>query len=45
MYEMYPEWGHALLEDEYHPLPTGWSSPVQESLDLRDHGGERPDEH
>ncbi len=45
MYEMYPEWGPAPSDEEHRSLPTGWRSPVQESLDLRDHGGERPDDH
>jgi hypothetical protein len=51
MYEMYPEWGPA-QHDEDHPAhpanraqqPT-WSAPVQESIDLRDNGGERPDDN
>ncbi len=45
MYDMYPEWGPAHLDDEHPSDPTSWTSPVQESLDLRDHGGERPDDN
>lgn len=44
MYDMYPEWGPAHLNEEHPPDPTARSAPVQESLDLRDHGGERPDD-
>ncbi len=45
MYEMYPEWGPAHREDEHLFYPTSQPSPVQESLDLRDNGGERPDDN
>ena len=46
MYDMYPEWGPAHLDDEHPAHPSNWASlPVQESLDLRDHGGERPDDN
>ncbi|MBA3232656.1 MAG: hypothetical protein H0T17_01715 [Propionibacteriales bacterium] len=41
---MYPEWGPAHLDGEHSSSPTNWHTPVQESLDLRDHGGERPDD-
>ncbi len=50
MYDMYPEWAAAAHDDRpaHHPehqtASTPWSTPVQESLDLRDHGGERPDQ-
>ncbi len=54
MYEMYPDWGPA-HHDEDHPAnsanpaqrgsPATWSAPVQESIDLRDNGGERPDDN
>lgn len=40
MYEMYPEWGPA-KNDPDHPL----SAAVQASLDLRDNGGQRPDDN
>ncbi|MGH3446970.1 MAG: hypothetical protein ACRDQA_07780 [Nocardioidaceae bacterium] len=48
MYDMYPEWGPAHLDDD-HPANRANSAhrtaPVQEALDLRDHGGERPDDN
>ena len=43
MYEMYPEWGPA-KNDPDHPMSAG-SGAVQASLDLRDHGGPRPDDN
>ncbi len=48
MYDMYPEWGPAQHDDDYaaYPAyPSGPPQPVQESMDLRDHGGERPDDN
>jgi hypothetical protein len=52
MYDMYPEWGPAQHDPE-HPLNGGTSSAsnrasygaLQMSLDLRDNGGERPDDN
>jgi hypothetical protein len=45
MYDMYPEWGPA-AHDEDHPAHSShWATPVQESMDLRDNGGERPDDN
>jgi hypothetical protein len=52
MYDMYPEWG-PVQHDEDHPAhPANWISrtatvtaPVQEAIDLRDNGGERPDDN
>ena len=49
MYDMYPEWGPA----NHRPRPEEWQSPnsptnaaaLQASLDLRDNGGERPDDN
>ncbi|MGH3472282.1 MAG: hypothetical protein ACRDPG_09600 [Nocardioidaceae bacterium] len=41
---MYPEWGPARHDDE-HPSNPQTSTPLQESLDLRDNGGERPDDN
>ena len=39
MYDMYPEWGPAKnRHEETHPA-------VQTALDLRDNGGERPDDN
>jgi hypothetical protein len=49
MYEMYPEWGPAHLDEE-HPAnpanPANWpAGPLQTALDRRDNGGERPDDN
>ncbi len=45
MYDMYPEWGPAQHDPE-HPLHPGrGADAVQEALDLRDNGGERPDDN
>ncbi|CUR56532.1 conserved hypothetical protein [metagenome] len=45
MYDMYPEWGPAAHDPE-HPLHSGSAaSALQTSLDLRDNGGERPDDN
>lgn len=40
MYDMYPEWGpaHQQRDTDAH------ASAVQTALDLRDNGGERPDD-
>ena len=40
MYDMYPEWGPARQQSE----PDGHAVAVQTALDLRDNGGERPDD-
>ncbi len=51
MYDMYPEWGPAQHDVDYpasqaYPVDAvGRPQPVQESMDLRDHGGERPDDN
>ena len=45
MYDMYPEWGPAHLDAEHPGNPVNWAAPVQESLDLRDHGGEPPEDN
>ncbi|MGI8888396.1 MAG: hypothetical protein ACR2GB_05420 [Nocardioidaceae bacterium] len=49
MYDMYPQWGPAPPAEDHPahsfcPGPSAWSAPVQEALDLRDNGGERPDD-
>ncbi len=44
MYDMYPEWGPAQHDPE-HPLNTMTNGALQTSLDLRDNGGERPDDN
>jgi hypothetical protein len=46
MYDMYPEWGPSRHYDE--PNTGGDSSSdgaVQAGLDLRDNGGQRPDDN
>jgi hypothetical protein len=45
MYDMYPEWGPAAHDEEHPANPAHWATPVQESMDLRDNGGERPDDN
>jgi len=47
MYDMYPEWGPSRHRDESHD-PAGGGTPlagVQAGLDLRDNGGQRPDDN
>ena len=41
MYSMYPDWGPA----NHHPDNPRNLEAVQASLDLRDNGGERPDDN
>ena len=41
MYDMYPEWGPA----RNHPDSQFSQQAVQAALDLRDNGGERPDDN
>jgi len=41
MYQMYPEWGPA----KNHPDSPSGHHAVQAALDLRDNGGERPDDN
>lgn len=49
MYDMYPEWGPGRhrLDDPTDPPPTmdGALAGVQAGLDLRDNGGQRPDDN
>ncbi len=53
MYDMYPEWGPARhrLDDTTSASSTGTSAAagvlggVQTGLDLRDNGGQRPDDN
>ncbi len=42
MYDMYPEWGPARHRDETTEPAL---QSVQAGLDLRDNGGERPDDN
>ena len=49
MYEMYPDWRPTASTDDEATGSARSSAafapgPVQESLDLRDHGGQRPDD-
>ncbi len=41
MYDMYPDWGPA----HHRPDDQHGHEAVQASLDLRDNGGERPDDN
>ena len=41
MYDMYPDWGPA----NHPPANPHRHEAVQASLDLRDNGGERPDDN
>lgn len=43
MYDMYPEWGPARHRDHEGSEPALQS--VQSGLDLRDNGGQRPDDN
>ncbi|MCW2812964.1 MAG: hypothetical protein JWN84_419 [Nocardioides sp.] len=42
MYDMYPEWGPAKNRQDDDASGAG---PVQAALDLRDNGGQRPDDN
>ena len=42
MYDMYPDWCPARLNDDQTANPRNSPTPVQESLDRRDNGGEWP---
>jgi hypothetical protein len=43
MYDMYPEWGPSRHYGD--GTSSGSSEAVQAGLDLRDNGGERPDDN
>ena len=47
MYEMYPEWGPSRHRESDEPLNSTDASlaGVQSGLDLRDNGGQRPDDN
>jgi hypothetical protein len=48
MYDMYPDWGpakHRAYDAAYQPESTGSQDALQASLDLRDNGGQRPDDN
>jgi hypothetical protein len=42
MYDMYPEWGPARHRDDHDRDAL---ASVQHGLDLRDNGGQRPDDN
>jgi hypothetical protein len=43
MYDMYPEWGPSRHRDDEEGAAS--QQPVQYGLDLRDGGGQRPDDN
>jgi hypothetical protein len=43
MYDMYPEWGPSRHYD--NNAPQDEQAAVQAGLDLRDNGGQRPDDN
>ena len=45
MYDMYPEWGPAKHWSDPQTGTTMNQQALQTSLDLRDNGGERPDDN
>jgi hypothetical protein len=45
MYDMYPEWGPAQHNPENPSSYENVTAAVQASLDLRDNGGQRPDDN
>jgi hypothetical protein len=47
MYDMYPEWGPSRHRESDEPLNSTAASlaGVQSGLDLRDNGGQRPDDN
>lgn len=44
MYDMYPEWGPAHLDDDY-PNACGGGNAAAEAADRRDSGGQRTDDN
>jgi hypothetical protein len=49
VYDMYPDWGpaknRAAFDAAYQPESPPSHDAVQASLDLRDNGGQRPDDN
>lgn len=45
MYDMYPDWGPAQHHPENPYSHENVAAAVQRSLDLRDNGGQRPDDN
>jgi hypothetical protein len=45
MYDMYPEWGPSRHNPDYLARTSVETQAVQQGLDLRDNGGQRPDDN
>lgn len=45
MYDMYPDWGPAQHHPENPHSHENVAAALQASLDLRDNGGQRPDDN
>ncbi|MGA8847940.1 MAG: hypothetical protein WB471_15090 [Nocardioides sp.] len=45
MYDLYPEWGPAKHRSDDDRIGTVDPRAVQTALDLRDNGGQRPDDN
>ena len=45
MYDMYPEWGPAKNTPDHPLTPPYAAGALQTALDLRDNGGQRPDDN
>ncbi|WP_310529883.1 hypothetical protein [Nocardioides sp.] len=45
MYDLYPDWGPASHDPANPRSMEATSLALQESLDLRDNGGQRPDDN
>ena len=45
MYDLYPEWGPAKNRADDHRTGATDQRAVQVALDLRDNGGQRPDDN
>jgi len=45
MYDLYPEWGPASHRPDNPPMTQQNAAAVQTALDLRDNGGQRPDDN
>ena len=45
MYDMYPDWGPAQHHPDNPRSHENVQAALQASLDLRDNGGERPDDN
>ena len=45
MYDMYPDWGPSSHHPENPRSAENTNEAVQPSLDLRDNGGQRPDDN